>query len=178
MDTRELISAELEDVATYLDTKDDAGSLPQRVRDAIEMLQSRALFPDSRLEDGRVELTEPARMGAAFMHLANEEQEHLAILVLDNKLKTLAFEVIHKGALNFVHADTRTILRAVLKHNADGFAIGHNHPSGDPTPSAADCEFTRDLKEASKQVGLRMHDSIVVARDGYASLYERGLMRV
>ncbi len=52
----------------------------------------------------------------------------------------------------------------------------HNHPSGDPTPSRADIEMTRQIIEVAKPLGVAVHDHVIVGRDGHASLKGMGLM--
>jgi DNA repair protein RadC len=52
----------------------------------------------------------------------------------------------------------------------------HNHPSGDPAPSAADIEATRKVSEALKTIGIKLHDHLIVGRTGHASLKNAGLM--
>jgi DNA repair protein RadC len=54
--------------------------------------------------------------------------------------------------------------------------IVHNHPSGDPTPSRADIEMTRQIAEVAKPLGVAVHDHIIVGRNGHASLKGMGLM--
>ena len=54
--------------------------------------------------------------------------------------------------------------------------VMHNHPSGDPTPSQADIEMTRQVRDAGKAVGVALHDHVVVGREGYASLKSMGLI--
>jgi DNA repair protein RadC len=53
--------------------------------------------------------------------------------------------------------------------------LAHNHPSGDPTPSAADVAITRKVAEAAQALGITVHDHIVVGREGVASLKALGL---
>ena len=52
----------------------------------------------------------------------------------------------------------------------------HNHPSGDPTPSRADIEMTRQIVEIAKPLGVAVHDHVIVGRDGHTSLKGMGLM--
>ena len=54
--------------------------------------------------------------------------------------------------------------------------VVHNHPSGDPAPSAADIEATRKVAEALKTIGVTLHDHLIVGRTGHASLRNAGLM--
>ncbi len=46
----------------------------------------------------------------------------------------------------------------------------HNHPSGDPTPSRADIEMTKEIIEAGKRLGITVHDHIIIGKKGHASL--------
>jgi DNA repair protein RadC len=72
--------------------------------------------------------------------------------------------------------EPREILKRALLANAAGVILYHNHPSGDPSPSREDREFTRRLAAAAESVGLRLLDHIVVGREGCVSFREAGLM--
>ena len=52
----------------------------------------------------------------------------------------------------------------------------HNHPSGDPTPSAADIEMTREVQAAAEVLGISLHDHLVIGRKGHASFKSLGLI--
>lgn len=52
----------------------------------------------------------------------------------------------------------------------------HNHPSGDPTPSRADIEMTRQVRDAAAALGIALHDHLVVGRKGHVSFREKGLL--
>jgi len=81
---------------------------------------------------------------------------------------------LHAGpAHDFV---PRKILKRALLANAAGVILYHNHPSGDPSPSREDREFTRRLAAAAESVGLRLLDHIIVGREGCVSFREAGLM--
>ena len=67
-------------------------------------------------------------------------------------------------------------MKRALLNNAAGIILYHNHPSGDPSPSREDREFTRRLAAAAESVGLRLLDHIVVGREGCVSFREAGLM--
>jgi len=63
-----------------------------------------------------------------------------------------------------------------LELSATAVILVHNHPSGDPTPSRADVEMTRQIAEVAKPLGVAVHDHIIVGRNGHASLKGLGLM--
>jgi len=65
---------------------------------------------------------------------------------------------------------------AAIEHNALGFILAHNHPSGCLEPSPEDLEFTRSVKKAGELMGIELYDHLIVAGDGYTSMRERGLL--
>jgi DNA repair protein RadC len=83
---------------------------------------------------------------------------------------------IYKGTLDRAVVEPREVLKRGLLLNAAGIILYHNHPSGDPSPSREDREFTRRLASAAESVGLRLLDHIVVGHDGCVSFREAGLM--
>ncbi len=83
---------------------------------------------------------------------------------------------IYRGTLDRAVVEPREILRRALIGKAAGVILYHNHPSGDPTPSREDREFTRRLAAACEAVGVRLLDHIVVGREGSVSFREAGLL--
>jgi DNA repair protein RadC len=108
-------------------------------------------------------------------------KECLRVLLLTTRFTLLANEEIHVGTVNETLAHPRDILRPVISHGAYAFVIAHNHPSGDPTPSAADGAFTRRLREASDLLQVRLMDHIIIGQpgkanpNGYFSFREAGM---
>ena len=82
----------------------------------------------------------------------------------------------HDDRIHRHPVEPREILRRALLGKAAGVILYHNHPSGDPTPSREDREFTRRLAAASEAVGVRLIDHIVVGREGCVSFREAGLL--
>ena len=68
------------------------------------------------------------------------------------------------------------MVKRALDLNASALIMVHNHPSGDPTPSKADIEMTREVGQAVNAVGISLHDHIVVSRTGHASFKSLGLL--
>jgi DNA repair protein RadC len=140
------------------------------------------------LELGRraaaLETDEPPRIctpGEAFRQvrdLARVRKEHLVGLYLDGQNRLLARETLSIGSLNTTRTHPREILEPALRHLALGFILAHNHPSGVPGPSAEDVEFTRGIARAAALMDIGFYDHLVIARRGYVSLKEQGLMDV
>ena len=80
------------------------------------------------------------------------------------------------GSVASVVLHPRSILRRALEIGATALVVVHNHPSGNPTPSNADCEATRRLIAAASSLDIRVHDHLVVARGGTVSFRAAGLL--
>lgn len=105
--------------------------------------------------------------------MAYAEREEFRILFLDKKNGLLADEVQQRGTIDHTPVYPREVVKRALELSASALILIHNHPSGDPTPSRADIDMTRQIAEISKPLGIELHDHIIVARSGHASL--RGL---
>jgi DNA repair protein RadC len=100
-----------------------------------------------------------AYMGPQMQHLRTES---LRVIVLDNRLRCLTIEEITIGSSNQTLAMPRDVTRPLLLHQATQFAVVHNHPSGDPTPSQADFRFTNDLLKAAALMDLTLADHVII----------------
>jgi DNA repair protein RadC len=100
---------------------------------------------------------------AARGELAALRRERVLVLVCDAANRLRRTETVAAGSIDRSALPVREILNCVLRHDGRGFAVAHNHPSGDPAPCEADVRATRDLMAAAKTVGLRFLDHVVVA---------------
>ncbi len=107
----------------------------------------------------------------------DDTQERTGALYLNARNRLLRNDPeIYRGTLDRAVVEPREILRRALLGKAAAVILYHNHPSGDPTPSREDREFTRRLATAAEAVGVRLLDHIVVAREGCVSFREAGLL--
>ena len=102
-----------------------------------------------------------------------EKQEIFKIVLLNTKNYITKIIDFAKGKINSINLDIREILQEIIKQNADRIIIIHNHPSGDPTPSKADINFTKKLYQASEIVGIKLIDHIVIGLYKYESIFSR-----
>jgi DNA repair protein RadC len=102
--------------------------------------------------------------------LAGLRRERVIVLVCDGANRIRRTVVITDGSIDRSLFPVREILNAVLRHDGRAFAVAHNHPSGDPTPSEADRLATEELSAAAKVVGLRFLDHVIVAEEGQQSV--------
>jgi DNA repair protein RadC len=127
---------------------------------------------------GRDLLNEPALVKEYLRRARGDgTQERTGVLYLNARNRLLRDDPeIYRGTLDRAVVEPREILKRALLANAAGLILYHNHPSGDPSPSREDREFTRRLAAAAESVGLRLLDHIVVGREGCVSFREAGLM--
>ena len=103
-------------------------------------------------------------------NLAVMDQEHVVLLCLDAKSHLLHEEVISKGTADSTILHARDVFRSAIRHNAVSVILIHNHPSGDPAPSQADLDRTRQIHAAAECVGIGLHDHVIVGNGSYCSL--------
>jgi DNA repair protein RadC len=107
--------------------------------------------------------------------LANEPREQFRVLFLDKKNQLILDEVQNRGTIDHAPVYPREVVRRALELGSSSVILVHNHPSGDPSPSAADVEMTRQVVEAGRPLRVAVHDHLVVGREGVASLKALGL---
>lgn len=95
--------------------------------------------------------------------LAAERRERVVALVCDARNRLCQVVLIAKGFIDRSAVPVREVLNAVLRHDGRAFAVAHNHPSGDPTPSLSDHEATQSLQAGAAAAGLRFLGHVVVA---------------
>ena len=107
--------------------------------------------------------------------MAHEGREQFRVLFLDKKNQLIADQVMNHGTVDHAPVYPREIMRRALELSASAVILVHNHPSGDPTPSSADIDMTRQVVEAGRPLRITVHDHLVVGRDGVASFKALGL---
>lgn len=103
------------------------------------------------------------------------EQEHLKTILLDTRSRVIEIPTVCVGGLNMAAARMGDIFRGAIKAGASALILVHNHPSGDPTPSPEDIALTRQAVQAGELLGIEVLDHIVIGRQRFVSLKERGL---
>ena len=94
--------------------------------------------------------------------LHEEEQEHFMAVVLDTKHQVKGLYTVTIGLVDQCHVHSREVFRTAIMLGASRMVVAHNHPSGDPTPSAGDIACTRDLAAAGKIIGIEVVDHIII----------------
>jgi DNA repair protein RadC len=121
-------------------------------------------------------VTSPADAANLLMYeMMNLEQEHLRLILLDTRNQVLATPTVYIGSLNTSVVRIGELFKQALIYNAAALIAAHNHPSHDPSPSLEDINVTRQLVRAGKLLDLEVLDHIIIGRNRWVSLKERGL---
>jgi DNA repair protein RadC len=108
--------------------------------------------------------------------LADRDREHCLAALLDTKHRLIEVVTVSIGSVDHTFMAPRELFRDALLAGASALVVGHNHPSGDPEPSADDERLTRRLVRAGEVVGVGLLDHLVVGRSRWVSLARRGLV--
>ncbi|HRX03743.1 MAG: DNA repair protein RadC [Anaerolineae bacterium] len=102
-------------------------------------------------------------------------QEHLRTVLLDTRNRVISIPTIYVGSLNTAQVRVGEMFREAIRANCAGMIVVHNHPSGDPTPSPEDVQVTRMIVEAGSLLNIDVLDHLIIGRQRFVSLKERGL---
>lgn len=144
-----------------------------RIAAALEIGRRLAALGDGEREPIR----DPASIARPLIaRYAHYVQERLGAIFLDSKNRVIREREIYVGTLNATTVSTRDVLRVALEENAAGIVVFHNHPSGDPSPSAEDIAFTRKLNDATRLFGIDFVDHLIIGANRFVSLRNRGVL--
>jgi DNA repair protein RadC len=108
--------------------------------------------------------------------MALETREQFRVLFLDRKNRVIRDEVQQTGTVDHTPVYVREVVKRALELSSTALILVHNHPSGDPTPSRADIDMTRQIMSAAKPLNISLHDHIIIGRNGHCSLKGEGLI--
>lgn len=118
---------------------------------------------------------------ACYQHLQsqlrNEKKEIFWCICLNKQYRIIRSEPLFSGTLDRASIYPREVVRMALNHNASAVIFAHNHPSGNPTPSAADIHITQHLKTALQTIEVVVLDHLIIAGEKVVSLAKKGLMQ-
>lgn len=104
------------------------------------------------------------------------DREYFKAVFLNTKHHVIAVEIISIGSLDASLVHPRELFKSSIKKSAAAVILVHNHPSGDPSPSREDVEVTRRMIEAGEIIGIQVLDHLVIGKDSFVSLKERGFI--
>lgn len=115
-------------------------------------------------------LTSSSAIAAAAAPLLTGRRERLLVLSADNRLRLHGVDTVSQGGADSASVPIREILSAVLRRDCSTFALAHQHPGGDPTPSSRDINATGHVAKAAGIAGLRLLDHVVIAGSEWRSV--------
>ena len=124
------------------------------------------------------ELSSPqAVAGMARSRLAGLSGEESWIALVDARNRLLLWDRLQKGSISSISIHPRDVLEVALVNRASGIILVHNHPGGNPQPSHADINFTRELEQLAPRLGLRLLDHIIVTAGDCYSILDGRIIR-
>ncbi len=109
-------------------------------------------------------------------YIADEQYEHFMIILLNNANRLIKVVNISEGGIAATVTDVRKIFKIALDNNASAMVLGHNHPSGNPTPSNSDIMLTEKIVDAGKVLNIGVLDHIIVGKEKYFSFKDENRM--
>ncbi|MBN2106495.1 MAG: DNA repair protein RadC [Deltaproteobacteria bacterium] len=166
-----VLEASVEDLQQVKGIGEHAALLIKLFRDAIQYYLRRTI---KNLDI----ISSPADLvkycTSAMAHLPDEQ---FRVVYLNAKNQVLADEVVQTGTVDQTAVYPRKIIERALSENAVALVLVHNHPSGSPEPSVHDRSLTASIVSAAATLDIRVHDHIVIGRNGYRSFREEGLLQ-
>ena len=108
--------------------------------------------------------------------MGHSKVEQFRLLFLDRKNGLIADEIHQTGTVDHTPVYPREVVKRALELSASAIIMVHNHPSGDPTPSKADIEMTREVRDACEKLGIALHDHVIVSKSGHNSFRSLGFL--
>ena len=131
----------------------------------------------SNKNGNKLSMDNPKAVAEYFMpQMQILKQETFQCVYLNTKNKLIRHQLISIGGLNTNIVEPRDIFRCAISEGAASIILVHNHPSGDPTPSRDDIEFTQKLMRAGKIMGIKVLDHVVIGDGTWVSLREEGMV--
>lgn len=123
-------------------------------------------------------ITSPKDSAMILSKLINDcDRENFLVLCVDTKNQPTLISTVSVGSLNASIVNPREIFKVAILSNSKSIILAHNHPSGDPSPSAEDIDITRRLGDAGEIVDIRILDHIIIGREGtFFSFKENNLL--
>lgn len=136
-----------------------------------------SLVKEGRQAAERKQITQPEDAAALLAaYLADADREHLVVLLLDNKNQVLGINTVTVGVVNASLSHPREIFKPAILAGAASIIVGHNHPSGDPSPSPEDKTTTRRCYQAGEIIGIDLLDHVIIGDAGrFVSLKSEGV---
>ncbi len=155
----------------------EVDGIGQRAIDEIRVVRAAALrLMQSTIMQRDVLNTWTAVLNYCKAVQGHDEIERFRILFLDKRNQLIADEVQQSGTVDHTPVYIREVVKRALQLGATALVLVHNHPSGDPSPSRADIDMTKQIIQAAAPLGITIHDHVIVGRNSHFSMKTAKLM--
>jgi DNA repair protein RadC len=153
------------------------GEISEGAAAALKIAQASALrLLESRIEARPILGSWQALIDYLHADMAHNPVERVRVLYLNAKNMLIRNEAVSEGSVDEAAVYVREVIRQALDCHACAIILVHNHPSGDPQPSAQDIRLTREIAEVGKPLRIAVHDHVIIGTKGHSSMRALGLL--
>jgi DNA repair protein RadC len=144
---------------------------------AIKVAQAAALrLTQAQVKEQPVLANWQALLDYLRADMAHQPTERVRVLHMNSRNMLIRDELMGEGTIDEAAVYVREVIRRAIDLGSSAIILVHNHPSGDPAPSRADIDITRQVAEAGKRLNITLHDHIIMGSEGHSSLRAMGLI--
>lgn len=152
------------------DLNENSATLLKLVKASIDLYLEQGLVKREKISNTK------ALIDFCKAKLNGASNELFMAVFLNSENEVLCFEVIQEGTVDHIVVYPRKVMERAIHNKATALICMHNHPSGNCKPSKDDILFTEMLRQAAQVLEIKVHDHIIISRDGYYSFRERSLL--
>lgn len=168
----EVVNAPLEELMLVKGVKENTAAVLRIVREC----SVRSSWQSLKGTDAPVISDFDAMVDYCRSAMAYQTVEEFRIIFLNSKLYVIGEEIQQRGTVDQVAIHPREVIKSAMMHGASAMILVHNHPSGIVTPSKADMEITKRIKEAAEAVSIRLFDHLIISKSSVYSFHNQGFV--
>lgn len=168
----EVVNAPLEELMLVKGVKENTAAVLRIVREC----SVRSSWQSLKGTDAPVISDFDAMVDCCRSAMAYQMVEEFRIIFLNSKLYVIGEEIQQRGTVDQVAIHPREVIKSAMMHGASAMILVHNHPSGIVTPSKADMEITKRIKEAAEAVSIRLFDHLIISKSSVYSFHNQGFV--
>lgn len=168
----EVVNASLEELMLVKGVKENTAAVLRIVREC----SVRSSWQSLKGMDAPVISDFDAMVDYCRSAMAYQTVEEFRIIFLNSKLYVIGEEIQQRGTVDQVAIHPREVIKSAMMHGASAMILVHNHPSGIVTPSKADMEITKRIKEAAEAVSIRLFDHLIISKSSVYSFHNQGFV--
>lgn len=174
---RDVVNAIVDEIDFELGTEEETTSYDGDMKKGVSIYKIQAVRERDYKYNERTKIHSSSE-SVDFLNkiFEGKDREEFWVVFFDSARTVTGTHQVSVGAIDSATVDVKSIFKAALLANASSILVAHNHPSGNPEPSAADIRITRKINEASKVMDCPLQDHVIIAEGEGTSLASRGLI--